>query len=101
MEQAGRLHKEIAKKVRHANCVNKKFNYTTEEWSICSTVVLYREHSKLSGVVLIIFPQITEPSTSDVRTFRGHQLPPTCMVISPDDKYIFSAGKDCSIIKCE
>ncbi|KAG8128307.1 hypothetical protein E2320_015166 [Naja naja] len=39
------------------------------------------------------------PDISDIRILRGHQLPITCLVISPDDKYIFSASKDCSIIK--
>uniref|UniRef100_A0A8D0FZA8 U3 small nucleolar RNA-interacting protein 2 n=1 Tax=Sphenodon punctatus TaxID=8508 RepID=A0A8D0FZA8_SPHPU len=39
------------------------------------------------------------PDPADVRVLRGHQLPITCLVISPDDKCIFSAAKDCSIIK--
>ncbi|XP_070559278.1 U3 small nucleolar RNA-interacting protein 2-like isoform X2 [Ptychodera flava] len=40
-----------------------------------------------------------EPTEDDMRVLRGHQLSITCLVISPDDKYIFSAAKDCSIIK--
>ncbi|KAJ7316713.1 hypothetical protein JRQ81_002875 [Phrynocephalus forsythii] len=39
------------------------------------------------------------PEASEIRVLRGHRLPITCLVISPDDKYIFSAAKDCSIIK--
>ncbi|XP_008103296.2 U3 small nucleolar RNA-interacting protein 2 isoform X1 [Anolis carolinensis] len=39
------------------------------------------------------------PEASDIRILRGHQLPITCLVISPDDKCIFSGAKDCSIIK--
>uniref|UniRef100_UPI00398F3DFB U3 small nucleolar RNA-interacting protein 2 isoform X1 n=1 Tax=Pristiophorus japonicus TaxID=55135 RepID=UPI00398F3DFB len=39
------------------------------------------------------------PDVSEIRLLRGHQLPITCLVLSPDDKYIFSASKDCSIIK--
>uniref|UniRef100_A0A8D0BQG1 U3 small nucleolar RNA-interacting protein 2 n=1 Tax=Salvator merianae TaxID=96440 RepID=A0A8D0BQG1_SALMN len=39
------------------------------------------------------------PDVSAIRILRGHQLPITCLVISADDKYIFSAAKDCSIIK--
>ncbi|XP_062979445.1 U3 small nucleolar RNA-interacting protein 2 [Elgaria multicarinata webbii] len=39
------------------------------------------------------------PDSSDIRILRGHQLPITCLVISPDDQCIFSAAKDCSIIK--
>ncbi|KAK3101547.1 hypothetical protein FSP39_004378 [Pinctada imbricata] len=31
--------------------------------------------------------------------FRGHQLSVTCTVISPDNRYVFSASKDCSVIK--
>ncbi|KAJ8409348.1 hypothetical protein AAFF_G00235460 [Aldrovandia affinis] len=39
------------------------------------------------------------PDAADLRLLRGHKLPVTCLVISPDDKQIFSAAKDCSIIK--
>ncbi|XP_059800529.1 U3 small nucleolar RNA-interacting protein 2 [Hypanus sabinus] len=39
------------------------------------------------------------PDTSEIRLLRGHQLAITCLVLSPDDKHIFSASKDCSIIK--
>lgn len=40
-----------------------------------------------------------EISSSDIRILKGHRLSPTCLVLSPDDKYIYSAAKDCSIIK--
>ncbi|NWT07142.1 U3IP2 protein, partial [Mionectes macconnelli] len=36
-----------------------------------------------------------------IRVLRGHQLPVTCLVISPDDRFIFSASKDGSLIKCK
>ncbi|XP_048346776.1 U3 small nucleolar RNA-interacting protein 2 [Sphaerodactylus townsendi] len=39
------------------------------------------------------------PNQADIQVLQGHRLPITCLVISPDDKYIFSAAKDCSIIK--
>ncbi|KAG5835766.1 hypothetical protein ANANG_G00247490 [Anguilla anguilla] len=39
------------------------------------------------------------PEAADLRLLRGHKLPVTCLVISPDDKHIFSAAKDCAIIK--
>uniref|UniRef100_A0A8C4XE79 U3 small nucleolar RNA-interacting protein 2 n=1 Tax=Erpetoichthys calabaricus TaxID=27687 RepID=A0A8C4XE79_ERPCA len=39
------------------------------------------------------------PDVADVRLLKGHKLPVTCVVISPDDKHIFSSSKDCSIIK--
>ncbi|XP_038668121.1 U3 small nucleolar RNA-interacting protein 2, partial [Scyliorhinus canicula] len=39
------------------------------------------------------------PDLSEIRLLRGHQLPVTCLVLSSDDKYIFSASKDGSIIK--
>ena len=39
------------------------------------------------------------PRPEDVQTLKGHQLSITCVVISPDDKHIFSGSKDCSIIK--
>ncbi|KAK7503349.1 hypothetical protein BaRGS_00005270 [Batillaria attramentaria] len=43
--------------------------------------------------------QYTCPDPSAVRVLRGHQLPVTCAVISPDSKSAFSASKDGSIIK--
>ncbi|XP_068171577.1 U3 small nucleolar RNA-interacting protein 2 isoform X2 [Antennarius striatus] len=39
------------------------------------------------------------PDASEIRVLRGHKLAITCLVITSDDKYIFSASKDCSIIK--
>ena len=32
---------------------------------------------------------------------RGHQHPVTFLAVSPDDKFIFSAAKDGSVIKCK
>lgn len=45
--------------------------------------------------------QIQAPAPADIRVLRGHQLSITCVVITPDDAAIFSAAKDCTIIKCE
>ncbi|XP_069792959.1 U3 small nucleolar RNA-interacting protein 2 [Narcine bancroftii] len=39
------------------------------------------------------------PDASEIRLLRGHQLAITCLVLSPDDEHVFSASKDCSIIK--
>ncbi|XP_041457872.1 U3 small nucleolar RNA-interacting protein 2-like isoform X1 [Lytechinus variegatus] len=39
------------------------------------------------------------PSINDLTILRGHQLAITCLVISSDNKFIFSGSKDCSIIK--
>uniref|UniRef100_A0A8C8J617 U3 small nucleolar RNA-interacting protein 2 n=1 Tax=Oncorhynchus tshawytscha TaxID=74940 RepID=A0A8C8J617_ONCTS len=39
------------------------------------------------------------PDVSEIRLLRGHKLPVTCLIISPDEQYVFSASKDCSIIK--
>lgn len=36
----------------------------------------------------------------NIKILRGHQLPVTCVVVSHDNKYIFSASKDGTIIKC-
>ncbi|XP_074951517.1 uncharacterized protein LOC142058259 [Phalacrocorax aristotelis] len=41
------------------------------------------------------------PDPASIRVLRGHQLPVTCLVISPDDRFIFSASKDGSLIKCK
>lgn len=46
-----------------------------------------------------IAKDLLPPDASEIRVLRGHKLPITCLVISPDEKYIFSAAKDCSIIK--
>uniref|UniRef100_A0A8D3CP34 U3 small nucleolar RNA-interacting protein 2 n=1 Tax=Scophthalmus maximus TaxID=52904 RepID=A0A8D3CP34_SCOMX len=47
----------------------------------------------------LIAKDLIQPDASEIRVLRGHKLPITCLVISPDDKCIFSAAKDCSIIK--
>ncbi|CAI9737310.1 small nucleolar RNA-interacting 2 [Octopus vulgaris] len=39
------------------------------------------------------------PESSDITYLKGHKLPITCIVITPDNNYVFSASKDCSIIK--
>lgn len=44
--------------------------------------------------------QLMPPDASEIRVLRGHKLPVTCLVVTSDDKYIFSAAKECSIIKC-
>ncbi|XP_049588966.1 U3 small nucleolar RNA-interacting protein 2 isoform X1 [Syngnathus scovelli] len=46
-----------------------------------------------------IAKDLLPPDASDIRLLRGHKLPITCLVISPDDKFIFSSAKDCSVIK--
>ncbi|KAM4652769.1 U3 small nucleolar RNA-interacting protein 2 [Discoglossus pictus] len=43
--------------------------------------------------------ELIPPEPSEIRLFRGHKGPITCLVITPDDEYIFSGSKDCSIIK--
>ncbi|NWZ30606.1 U3IP2 protein, partial [Asarcornis scutulata] len=45
--------------------------------------------------------QVQPPDPLSIRVLRGHQQPITCLVISPDDKFIFSAAKDGSVIKCK
>uniref|UniRef100_A0A672IAH6 U3 small nucleolar RNA-interacting protein 2 n=1 Tax=Salarias fasciatus TaxID=181472 RepID=A0A672IAH6_SALFA len=61
---------------------------------------LYLEQLKHEGKFVRTSRQRFEtPDASEIRVLRGHKLPITCLVISPDDKCIFSAAKDCSIIK--
>lgn len=43
--------------------------------------------------------EVQAPAPADIRVLRGHQLSITCLVITPDDSAIFSAAKDCTIIK--
>uniref|UniRef100_A0A3B4B204 U3 small nucleolar RNA-interacting protein 2 n=1 Tax=Periophthalmus magnuspinnatus TaxID=409849 RepID=A0A3B4B204_9GOBI len=47
----------------------------------------------------LIAKDLLSPDESEIRVLRGHKLSITCLVISTDEKYIFSASKDCSIIK--
>ncbi|XP_007551135.1 U3 small nucleolar RNA-interacting protein 2 isoform X1 [Poecilia formosa] len=47
----------------------------------------------------LIAKDLLPPDASEIRVLRGHKLPITCLVITPDDRCIFSAAKDCSIIK--
>ncbi|NWI39892.1 U3IP2 protein, partial [Picathartes gymnocephalus] len=50
---------------------------------------------------ILCFLQVQPPDPARIRVLRGHQLPVTCLVISPDDRFIFSASKDGSLIKCK
>ncbi|KAL6464340.1 hypothetical protein MHYP_G00266570 [Metynnis hypsauchen] len=45
--------------------------------------------------------ELVVPDPAEIRLLRGHKLSVTCLVITPDEKYIFSASKDSSIIKWE
>nr|XP_033782503.1 U3 small nucleolar RNA-interacting protein 2 [Geotrypetes seraphini] len=47
----------------------------------------------------LVAKDLQPPDVTEIRTLRGHQRPITCLVISPDDQHIFSAAKDCTIIK--
>ncbi|KFQ93516.1 U3 small nucleolar RNA-interacting protein 2, partial [Nipponia nippon] len=49
----------------------------------------------------LVAKDVQPPDPASVRVLRGHQLPVTCLVISPDDRFIFSAPKDGSLIKCK
>ncbi|XP_013408089.1 U3 small nucleolar RNA-interacting protein 2 isoform X4 [Lingula anatina] len=43
--------------------------------------------------------EYVQPSPDDITLLRGHQLAVTCLVITPDEKHVFSGSKDCSIVK--
>uniref|UniRef100_A0A8D0EU16 U3 small nucleolar RNA-interacting protein 2 n=1 Tax=Strix occidentalis caurina TaxID=311401 RepID=A0A8D0EU16_STROC len=49
----------------------------------------------------LVAKDVQPPDPTSIRVLRGHQLPVTCLVISPDDRFIFSASKDGSLIKWE
>ncbi|KFV73813.1 U3 small nucleolar RNA-interacting protein 2, partial [Dryobates pubescens] len=49
----------------------------------------------------LVAKDVQPPDPASIRVLRGHQLPVTCLVISPDDRFIFSASKDGSLIKCK
>lgn len=50
---------------------------------------------------ILLSLQVQPPDPASIRVLRGHQLPITCLVISPDDRFIFSASKDGALIKCK
>ncbi|XP_067936609.1 U3 small nucleolar RNA-interacting protein 2-like isoform X2 [Watersipora subatra] len=61
---------------------------------------LKHDASKLKGKHFThIADDILSPESDDIVILRGHQLSLTCLVISPDNKYIYTGSKDCSIIK--
>lgn len=39
------------------------------------------------------------PELDEIKVLRGHKLPITCIVVSPDERFLFSSAKDCCIIK--
>jgi ribosomal RNA-processing protein 9 len=41
------------------------------------------------------------PSTDNIKVLRGHKLPITCLVITPDAKHVFTGSKDFNLIKCK
>ncbi|XP_064931116.1 U3 small nucleolar RNA-interacting protein 2 [Columba livia] len=49
----------------------------------------------------LVAKDVQPPDPASIRVLRGHQLPITCLVISPDDRFIFSASKDGALIKWE
>ena len=44
--------------------------------------------------------KLCAPEIDGIRSLRGHQLPVTCVAMTPDDRFAFSGDKDGSIIKC-
>ena len=55
----------------------------------------------LELIILVLILQYSPPTAEDIRVLRAHQLSVTCVVITPDDRFVFSGSKDCSIIKCK
>ncbi|NXF90089.1 U3IP2 protein, partial [Eubucco bourcierii] len=49
----------------------------------------------------LVAKDVQPPDPASIRVLRGHKLPVTCLVVSPDDRFIFSASKDGSLIKWE
>lgn len=92
LEQKGKLQRLIAKDVS-TRMFMLHFHYLRRKGGFMNKLTFnYKSHS--------VF-QLMPPDASEIRVLRGHKLPITCLVVTSDDKYIFSAAKDCSIIKCE
>ena len=45
--------------------------------------------------------QYVTPEEDTIRVLKGHQLPVTCVAVTPDGRCVYSGSKDCSIIKCK
>lgn len=46
-----------------------------------------------------IASQYCEPDPATVKQLKGHRLSVTCLAVTPDDKFVYTGSKDCSIIK--
>ena len=64
-------------------------------------LVLSAMQAKPKLLNIFLSEQYTQPSSDAIRVLRGHQLSVTCLCLSPEDKFVFSGSKDCSIIKCK
>jgi len=68
---------------------------TEEEQSENDLIRGRRQEGKLER---LLAKDHVPPEAFEIRLLRGHQLPVTCLVVYPDDKYILPDSKDCSII---
>ncbi|KAF6029184.1 RRP9 [Bugula neritina] len=61
---------------------------------------LQHDARKLKGKHFVpVAEHILEPKPEDITLLKGHQLSLTCVVISPDNLFIYTGSKDCSVIK--
>lgn len=109
LEQSGRVQREVAKSVSWCSSslplsplpmwmslfMNLFPAHISPQKHLISCTLVF-----LSLIPTYSILQYKEPSSEDIRFSRGHQLPLTCIVISPDCKHLYTASKDCSIIKC-
>uniref|UniRef100_H2YCW4 Uncharacterized protein n=1 Tax=Ciona savignyi TaxID=51511 RepID=H2YCW4_CIOSA len=46
-----------------------------------------------------IADKFTPPKSEDISILKGHRLPLTCVAVTPNGDFLFTASKDCAIIK--
>lgn len=88
-EYLGQLQEQEDEEKDHADFVNDPISDRLQQDVLEQAG---RLHKKVAQEVVC-------PCAADLRVLRGHSLPVTCLVVTHDDKHIFSAGKDCNIIK--
>lgn len=73
LEQSGKLHKKIADQVS---------NFHPLSVSLCHCL------------------QYIAPGADSVKFYKGHRLSVTSLVVTTNSQYVYTGGKDCTIIKC-
>ncbi|XP_057314504.1 U3 small nucleolar RNA-interacting protein 2-like isoform X2 [Hydractinia symbiolongicarpus] len=95
-EKRLRLAKEYISKLEHEE-TDKQLDKDIDKEAIAHR--LQEDVLEDAGHLEKFIADTIKPNMENIKILRGHQLPVTCVVVSHDNKYIFSASKDGTIIK--